>query len=112
MFSNTQNWSASGEVARHNVVNVMPNSDTPALAQGDVANQQLVERLLSHYDAGTSAREVAPAAKQLQAQISCIGLLSRNVQLPDGLLASAGAHQSSMPPRSQVLGTAQAFSVS
>ena len=86
----------------HGRVQVEPVTHTQPSAGSNDAKQQLVERLLSHYDAGTSASEPGPAARQLRAQICSLGLLSRNVKLPASLLADSGAQQHGISSRGQV----------
>lgn len=86
----------------HSLVQIEQASHTQPSAESNDAKQQLVERLLSHYEAGTSATEPGPAARQLRAQICSLGLLSRNVKLPDRLLASSGAQQVGSSSRMQV----------
>lgn len=95
--------SASSDILKHGLEATQQNLRTHRAAQDDTAKQHLLERLLSHYDAGTSAPDVGPATRQLRAQICSLGLLSRNVQLPHRLLANAGVQSRKFTPTSQVV---------
>lgn len=82
---------ASGlERARQHLHELKHTLQTSASASTDADQQHLVQRLLSHYEAGPSGLEAQPAAGQLRAQMCSLGLLARNVQLPHSLLKSAG----------------------
>ena len=82
-----------------------------ALAAGKAASdpaseqQQLMERLLSHFEAGTSAsanegcKEDPSLQQRLRAQQLALRLLSRGVKLPQTLLDSVGHAATTDPVR-------------
>lgn len=94
--------SATAHVPQHGVEQSQQDLRAVDVAHEN-STQQLVERLRSHHDAGTSTPDNASITRQLQAQICSLGLLSRNVKLPHKLLVSAGVYPGKFVPFTQVI---------
>ena len=63
---------------------------TPTDTSAD-EHQQLLDRLTSHFEAGTSTEPAAqPEIQQLRAQKLALSLLSRGLRLPQSLLDEVG----------------------